>query len=239
MKLLTSITSKFKPILNSEKSLPVQVLYRCSNVQSKSQVTEEGNIHCESGNDLKIPQPELDLDYLCNTDNRNEIKFNIDNRKGVGDIDKLLELHNQIKSLNTDSPQYEQIHKEFVAEAVKIPNRSHPDIREYGEKPKVIKVLGEYPKYDFKPRQFDFLTKRLHLARHDNLPNFTGHRSYFFMGQLADLESALIKLSLNRLITHGFKIISVPNILNRNVIEACGMVTRGERSQVSMTCEVT
>lgn len=227
MKLLTSITSKFKHILNSEKSLTAQVLYRCSYVQSKSQVTEEEKKH-----DLKIPKPELDLDYLCNTDNKNEIKFNIDNRKGVGDIDKLLELHYKIKSLNADSPQYENIHEEFLAEANKIPNKSHPDVRKYGEKPKLIKVLGHCPTYDFKPKLFDFLTKRLHLVRNDNISNFTGHRSYFFMGQLADLESALIKWSLNKLIDRGFKVISVPNILNRNIIEACGMATRGVRSQV-------
>lgn len=233
MKLLTNLTSKFKPILSSEKSLTVTVLCRCSNVLSKSQVTDE-NILCESDNDLKIPKPELELDYLCNPGNRNEIKCNIDNRKGVGDIDKLLELHNKIKSLNTDNPQYEAIHKEFLAEAIKIPNKSHPELREYEEKPKVTKVVGECPKYDFKPKVFDFLTKRLRLVRNENLSNFCGHRSYFFMGQLADLESALIKWSLNKLITCGFKVISVPNILNRNIIEACGMATRGDRSQVSM-----
>lgn len=232
MRLFTGITSKFKPILNNEKSLTVQTLYRCSSVESRSQVTEEETIHCGHGNDLKIPPPELELEYLCNTDNRNEIKYNIENRKGTGNIDKLLELYNKIKSLNTSCPEYEAVHKEILTEAVKIPNKSHPDIIVYGEKPKVVKVLGECPKYDYKPRLFDFLTKRFHLVRNDNITNFTGHRSYFFMGQLADLESALIKWSLKKLITRGFKIISVPNILNRNIIEACGMATRGERSQV-------
>lgn len=232
MRLFISITSKFKPILNSEKSVTVQTLYRCSSVQSRSQVTEEETVFCGHSNDLKIPQPELELEYLCNTANRDEIKYNIDNRKGIGDIDKLLELHNKVKSLNASNPEYETVHNEFLTEAVKIPNKSHLDVVAYGEKPKVVKVIGERPKYDYKPRLFDFLTKRFDLLRTDNITNFTGHRSYFFMGQLADLESALIKWSLKKLITRGFKVISVPNILNRNIIEACGMATRGERSQV-------
>ena len=194
MRLLASITSKFKLILNSEK--PVKLFYRCSSVHSRSQMTEEENTNSENVKDLKIPHPELELVYLCNADNRNEIKFNIDNRKGVGDIDKLLELHNKMTSLSLYSSEYESVQKELLTEAFKIPNKSHPDVREYGEKPKVIKVIGESPKYDFKPRLFEFLTKRLHLLRNDNITNFTGHRSYFLMGQLADLESALIKLSL-------------------------------------------
>jgi seryl-tRNA synthetase len=52
------------------------------------------------------------------------------------------------------------------------------------------------------------------------------------MGELAELEQALIRLVLRRLIKEGFKLVSVPDILSSEAIENCGMPTKGERNQV-------
>ncbi|CAH1971676.1 unnamed protein product [Acanthoscelides obtectus] len=50
---------------------------------------------------------------------------------------------------------------------------------------------------------------------------------------MAELEHALVNYFLeNLIVNHGFELISVPDILPRDVIERCGMKTRGERNQV-------
>ncbi|KAG5896148.1 hypothetical protein JTB14_015851 [Gonioctena quinquepunctata] len=51
-------------------------------------------------------------------------------------------------------------------------------------------------------------------------------------GELVELEHALLNYFLKKLLQNGFELISVPDILPREVIESCGMNTRGERNQV-------
>ena len=41
---------------------------------------------------LELPAPEFDWEYLCDERNLEEIKQNIENRKGVGDIHKVVSL---------------------------------------------------------------------------------------------------------------------------------------------------
>lgn len=53
------------------------------------------------------------------------------------------------------------------------------------------------------------------------------------MGEMAEMERALINYTVQRLLKNGFNLISVPDILHRDVIEGCGLNTRGKRSQVS------
>ena len=44
----------------------------------------------EWNNQFHLKPPELDFDYLCNESNAAVIKQNIMNRKGIGDLDKLV-----------------------------------------------------------------------------------------------------------------------------------------------------
>ena len=68
--------------------------------------------------------------------------------------------------------------------------------------------------------------------RTENLGNLTGHRSYYFVDALALLEQALVQYTVDRLTREGFLLYSVPDLLRRDLIEGCGMDTRGERAQV-------
>ena len=58
---------------------------------------------------LTINNPEFDWKYLCDYNNLVQIKENIERRKGVGDIDKLVSYHHliiQIISCNYSSINY-------------------------------------------------------------------------------------------------------------------------------------
>lgn len=52
------------------------------------------------------------------------------------------------------------------------------------------------------------------------------------MGEMAELEQALVNYFVSKLLRNGFELISVPDILPKDLIESCGMSTSGERDQV-------
>ncbi|RZF43037.1 hypothetical protein LSTR_LSTR001215 [Laodelphax striatellus] len=179
---------------------------------------------------LKVPEPSIDLNYYCDFNKRDELKNNVVKRKSDVDIDTVLELNRSLNALVPNCDEYRNIKEKLSVELTKLPNRSHPLIIELDE-PRVIRTVGRKKQFEFKPKEFPEIASHLRGARTDK-SNFTGHRSYFFFGQLADLETALINYSLKKLLSKGFQLVSVPDILDRRIIESCGMNTRGKRNQV-------
>ncbi|KAH8276215.1 hypothetical protein KR026_004907 [Drosophila bipectinata] len=118
-------------------------------------------------------------------------------------------------------------------ELEQLPNKTHPRVLDYGEEPRELAQYEhrELPA-DTTIKEFSEIARALNLFRMDHLGNYTGHKSYYLMGQLASLEQAIIQYALQAVTSHGFKLISVPDILPREVIESCGMRTEGERTQV-------
>ena len=176
--------------------------------------------------------PELDTDYLCNPHNAQEISDNITARKGVGDINLVHELKQKLSQLNTQDTMYESTQKQLYSELLKIPNRTHPEVAGYNNDPKIVKEVGNKPNPDTDLKEFQEITKRLKLVRTDQLGNLSGNKSYYLLGELAELEHALVRYVVADLIKNKFELISVPDILPREVIEGCGMNTRGARTQV-------
>lgn len=177
---------------------------------------------------IAFPSPEFDVNYLCNPKNYESIASNILKRKGVGDISLVQELY---KTMQIDSAVQEL----FLAEAHKIPNQTHPAVYNLGEEPRVIKYIGEKRLNTQKYEEFANIAKKLNLIRTDHLGNLTGHRSYFLHGELAELEQALLKYTVDGLKAKGFQLVSVPDVLPGDMIERCGMNIHGERTQVQAT----
>lgn len=180
-----------------------------------------------------IKLPDLDFDYLCNPNNVEEINNNITSRKGLGNIQLVQSLKDKLDVMNPDDPNRQVILNEFINEILKIPNKTHPAVATYGDDPKIIEEVGNKIKFDFKPREFETIGKQLKLLRLDQLGTVAGNRSYFFLGEMAELEQALIKYTVHELLNRKFQLFSVPDLLDRNVIENCGMNTRGARNQVN------
>jgi seryl-tRNA synthetase len=63
----------------------------------------------------------------------------------------------------------------------------------------------------------------------------SGHKSYYFMGELAEMEQALVWFTVKKLLASNFKLVSVPDILPSQIIESCGMTVKGDRTQVHGT----
>lgn len=170
---------------------------------------------------LCVPEPEYNIAFLCNPENRDVISNNIKTRKGVGDIDKVLEYFGK--------PEKQTL---FLQELSKIPNCTHPSVVEYDNKPKLLKKCGKKPEFDFEPKEFAELVTDLKAIRTQALGPIAGQRSYILLGDLAELEEALIQYTVKELMKEGFKLLSVPDILPTKVIERCGLIVDGDRTLV-------
>ncbi|XP_066150686.1 serine--tRNA ligase, mitochondrial [Euwallacea fornicatus] len=175
---------------------------------------------------------QLDEKYLLDPDNIHKIDDNTNHRKSRGNIKLIHELYNKLKSVKCTNSSYAEIKKLFDNECLEIPNKTHPDVFQYGNSPKLVKYVGQKRKFEFPHKEFSEIAKSLNLVRTDQLGNLSGSRSYYLLGQMAELEQALVRYFAGNLVKNGFQLVSVPDILPRSVVESCGMSTRGERTQV-------
>lgn len=169
----------------------------------------------------QVPEPEFDLKFICNPSNRDIICNNIIARKGVGNIDKVLKL-------SKDPEQKES----FLRELNKIPNQTDPTVLSYNKEPKILGECGHQPEFDFEPQQFAHIATKLKLLKSKLLGPLIGQRGYMFLGDLAELEEALIHYTVKELMKHGFKLVSVPDIIPTKVIERCGLISDNGRTLV-------
>ncbi|ETN67792.1 seryl-tRNA synthetase [Anopheles darlingi] len=185
---------------------------------------------------FELQQPIYDTDYLLDPANADQIEANILLRKGVGDIRLVHELQERLQGGVTGESR-RQLADRLQTELGKLPNRTHPRLLSYEGKPRLVRRYNE-PQIeratnDHRPHyEFGDICKRMNLYRMEALGNFTGHRSYYLLDELAELEHALIGYTVERLLQEQFRLISVPDLLPARIIESCGMSTTGTRNQV-------
>lgn len=179
---------------------------------------------------ISLAEPEFDYEYITNPENRKEIEENIKSRKNIGDISRVLELDHKFRTEKCPAKR-ETLWQSLLAEASSLPNRTHPIIKAYQNRPKVLKS-SEHVVHSFAPKEFHELAKDLRLLRTEHLNTVTGPRSYYFIGDLADLEYALIKFTISKLLKKNFQLVSVPDIVPSEILERCGMTESSIQSQV-------
>lgn len=185
-------------------------------------------------------EPELDWDYLLHPDNTEDIDANIKSRKGVGDIEKVIGFANLY--LDTENEEAKEVFRQdMLNEALKIPNRSHPNVIKGPEKlAKKVEICGEKKKFQFlngekfKPKLADSVAqqKGLNMMRLKNLTLAHGDDVCYFERDLAYLERALVNFTLDYLMDKGFEFVSVPDILYTDVVEGAGQNTKMENGSV-------
>lgn len=172
---------------------------------------------------LEQPQPALTSAQLDELEQNCELRHHKNN---VPQIRKLL------KALQLGEGEEERTRQQLEEQLQQLPNATNPRLLAYDNQPYELANYKhrELPQQGVK--EFSELARALNLYRMDHLGNYTGHKSYYLTGQLAMLEQAIIQYALQSVIRHGFKLVSVPDILPREIIESCGMRTDGERTQV-------
>ena len=170
---------------------------------------------------------QLDWEFLSNPANLEAIQRNIGQRKSQASIQEVQALYKEIY-LNTcihESKSEEGQAKtegNLLKAALEIPNMCPQEISDLGTENKTL-FEKPFSNPSFKVKKFEDIARILSGARLTNLGLFCGERSYFLTGVLAELEQALIQWTVERLLSKGFNLLSVPDILPPAVIKACGM----------------
>lgn len=181
---------------------------------------------------FQLSTPVFDEEFLLNPQNVAEISENVNLRKGIGNIHLVYEINNRLKTEKLSDNERTMLKEQLHGELKKIPNRTHPEVRNYGEEPRVVGLFNEKPTYKHKPLDFLDICEKLNIIRTKHLGNFNGSKSYYLLNDLAELEQALIRYTTSEILSHGFNLISVPDILPAEVIQSCGFQVDGERTQV-------
>jgi len=220
------LQSKLDPVLKNEMN---KTFVRCISTlqsvlkkkfsQKKVIVTNGGLSRDFSSGKLQLPEMCIDKQFLLDSENLEKIRDNIKARLSTANIDLAHQLHKEGGSED-----------DLLAELVKCPNMSHSEVKDLKE-PRVC-LLKEFKYPDHKIRNFEDISKILGGARFQNLKHFSGERTYYLTGVLAELEQALIRWSVDNLQNKGFNLMSVPDILHPSIIERCGMNVTGDRTQV-------
>ncbi|XP_033102825.1 serine--tRNA ligase, mitochondrial-like [Anneissia japonica] len=145
-------------------------------------------------------------------------------------VSKKMELLNHQKEMKLMAEEHEE---NYYEAALKLPNRTHPDspIGEESQS-RIIHIEGEKAKFNFPIQGHIELGENLDILRIKNLGNVAGNRSYYLKGVGAQLEEALTRYTMERLLQRGFQLLSVPDLIKPVVFEGCGMRTKGEHTQV-------
>ncbi|XP_044112512.1 serine--tRNA ligase, mitochondrial isoform X2 [Neovison vison] len=130
-------------------------------------------------------------------------------------------------------PKESQLEEDFFLRALKLPNRTHPDVPVGDEsQARVLHVVGDKPAFSFQPRGHLEIAEKLDIIRQKRLSHVSGHRSYYLRGAGALLQHGLVNFTLNKLIQRGFTPMTVPDLLRGAVFEGCGMTPNANPSQI-------
>ncbi|KHJ74877.1 hypothetical protein OESDEN_25507 [Oesophagostomum dentatum] len=154
-------------------------------------------------------------------------------RKGVGDIDLVRSKWKKLQALleTQEKPkmtedELRQMWDDLYEEALKIPNMSHPESPKGPEEnAKVMASWGER-------REGNFLTAEKLVQPWRSLfypTDVSGERSYAFVGALANLERVILEYVFDRVCVLGFKPVYVPDLVSKEVTEACGVSQRTQK----------
>lgn len=176
--------------------------------------------------------PDIDVGYYCNPNNLEEIDQNIRSRKGIGDVNKVLDAYNRLKAVPETDKRYAIWKDVLYKELGNLPNKTHPRLKDKLEPTLVTDINKKRHFGEHEPYEFSEITRLLNLMRTTKLGHTCGHKSYYFWGGLAELEEALIKYTVDTLLPKGFQFISVPDILSSDILSSCGMIVNSDRTQI-------
>lgn len=148
---------------------------------------------------------------------RNQASQEVNKAKKEGkDIKKLVkEIKDIPQKIKDVEDKQLQIQAKLKLILNRIPNLLHESVP-YGETDednKVIKEYGKISKFSFTPKSHIDIMEEHDLADFENASKISGTRFYYLKNELAMLEYALIKYSLDFLHSNGFTIVQPPYLM--------------------------
>ncbi len=126
-----------------------------------------------------------------------------------------------------------RIRREFEERLRAVPNFLHPEVPEGGEDDyRVIRQVGEPPRFDFEPLDHLEIGRRLDLFDFEGGARVAGQKWVYLKNEAVLLELALQRFALDRLIRDGFTPLLTPDVARPEIVEGIGFNPRGEETQI-------
>lgn len=164
---------------------------------------------------------------------QNEVSIRVVQLK---DPNQKAELISQMKilkeKLQKEEEKLKEVMKEWQTLMLQVPNI--PDVSvpegETDDANKEVKVWGEIPKMEFKPRDHIELMEKLDLADFETGTKVAGFRGYFLKNEAAELEFAIWQLALDlfRSKHPEYSFMVVPSLVKRETLMGTGYLPQGE-----------
>ncbi|MGM9857863.1 MAG: serine--tRNA ligase [Bacilli bacterium] len=148
---------------------------------------------------------------------RNQLSASVPQvKKAGGDVQAIFAEVKQINAdMESDEKLLQQIENEIKSFVETLPNIPDEDLLP-GEKEnnKVVKVVGEKPVFDFKPKDHVELAESLGLVDYERGAKISGRGTWIYTGLGAQLEWALINFFIQEHLKDGYTMILPPHLLN-------------------------
>jgi seryl-tRNA synthetase len=111
-----------------------------------------------------------------------------------------------------------------------VPNIPAPEVPEGRDDADNVEIKrwGQPPRFDFEPRDHVDLATAQGWLDIERGARLAGSRNYVLAGELATLESALMRWALERMVAKGFTPLSVPTLVRSEVMVGTGYFPGGE-----------
>jgi seryl-tRNA synthetase len=159
----------------------------------------------------------------------NELSKQIPKEKDAAKKQELIaegkKLREQVGALDK---QVKQVEADLNAVLLTIPNLSHPDapVGTTGADNKVLRRVGEMPKFDFKAKDHVALVEALDLADFEAGASVAGQKFYFLKNEAVLLELALVQYAFQTLLKEGYTPIITPDLARAEILEGIGFIPR-------------
>ncbi|UPA08948.1 serine--tRNA ligase [Borrelia nietonii YOR] len=122
----------------------------------------------------------------------------------------------------------------LLIEHKQIPNISAPDVPvgEGEDGNVVLKLSGNIPKFDFKPKDHLAIGIDLDLFDFERAREVSGNKFYYLKNEAVFLELALINFALNKLKLKGFDLFVTPDVAREFIVDGIGFNPRGTESNI-------
>jgi len=164
---------------------------------------------------------------------QNEVSVRLPQLKEAGQKAELIAQMKILKEkLQKEEEKLKEVMKEWQTLMLQVPNI--PDVSvpegEGDESNKEVKVWGEIPKMDFKPKDHIELMEKLNLADFETGTKVAGFRGYFLKNEAAELEFAIWQLTLDlfRAKHPDYSLMVVPSLVKRETLLGTGYLPQGE-----------
>lgn len=147
---------------------------------------------------------------------------------------KLVEQGKQLRDqVSQTEEQQKKAEEQLRDEQIRIPNMTHPSAPIGGEEDAFeIRVWGEKPKFDFKPKDHVEIAANLDLIDFEAGARVAGSGFYFLKNDAVMLEMALVQFALTKLRGEGFTLFTTPDLARDSVLEGIGFNPRGNETQI-------